>query len=145
MKKLLIAFLLGLTYAPAIACDLCGLGTSNYNPLLFPHLSKNYISVNYLHRLYHIHSEEGINKAHLNTFFISGQYSVNQKLQLSVMLPYQINKQEISGVTNNLQGAGDLSLFANYNLWTKQGRSNSHTITAGGGIKQPTLKYTSCN
>jgi len=142
MKKLLIAFLLGVNYIPASACDVCGLGTSNYNPLLFPHLSKHYLSVNYLHRLYHTHSEEGINKAHLNTFFISGQYSINEKLQLVAMLPYQVNKQEIAGTTRNLKGAGDLTLLANYRLWMKQGRSNTQTLTVGGGFKLPTGKYT---
>lgn len=137
-----MALCLGLLYIPALACDVCGLGTSNYNPFLFPHLSKNYISVNYLHRLYYIRSEEGLTKAQLNSFFISGQYSVNERLQLVVMLPYQFNKQEISGEAKNQEGAGDISLLGNYRLWNKQTRSNTQTVTVGGGFKLPSGKYT---
>src|SRR5215218_8340616 len=108
MKKIFLAFLIGLIYIPVMACDICGLGTSNYNPFLFPHLSKNYISFNYLHRLYHIHGDEGINKEYFNTFLISGQYSISEKLQLVAMLPYHSNKeQSISGSTN-AKGAGDI-------------------------------------
>ena len=82
MKKLFIALIMGLSYTSINACDICGLGTSNNNPFLFPQLSKNYISLNYLHRQYHIHSNEGLVKETINTMLVSAQFSINQKLQI---------------------------------------------------------------
>jgi hypothetical protein len=141
MKKLFIAFLISLTYTSARACDICGLGTSNYNPFLFPHLSKNYLSINYLHRLYHIHSDGGLNKEYFNTVLISGQYSINEKLQLVAMLPYQLNRQENFDGTKNIKGLGDVTLMGNYRLWNHQGRSKTQTVLVGAGVKLPTGNY----
>jgi hypothetical protein len=141
MKKIFLAFLIGLIYTPAMACDICGLGTSNYNPFLFPHLSKNYVSINYLHRLYHIHGDEGVNKEYFNTFLISGQYSISGKLQLVAMLPYQLNKQQSMLRSGSAKGAGDITLLTNYKLWSHQGRSNTQSFIVGGGIKLPTGNY----
>ena len=141
MKKFSIALALGLTYLSANACDVCGLGTSNYNPFLFPQLSRNYISINYLHRIYHIQSENGLNKNYLNTVFVSGQYSVHEKLQLVAMLPLQLNKKELDANTSHQKGIGDIGLLANYRLAIKQGRSSTQIFTIGAGVKFPTGKY----
>ena len=142
MKKLFIALIMGLSYTSINACDICGLGTSNYNPFLFPQLSKNYISLNYLHRQYHIHSNEGLVKETINTILVSAQFSINQKLQLVAIAPYQLNNQQNWYGTNNTKGAGDVTLQANYRLWNKQARSNTQTLVVGGGLKLPTGNYT---
>lgn len=141
MKKLFIAIIMGLSYTSVNACDICGLGTSNYNPFLFPHLSKNYISLNYLHRQYHIHSDEGLVKETINTILVSTQFSITPKLQLVAMAPYQLNNQQNWYGTNNTKGPGDITLQANYRLWNHQARSNTQTVVIGGGVKLPTGNY----
>ena len=142
MKKLLIAFLIGLTSMPAYACDICGLGTSNYNPFLFPHLSKNYLSLNYLHRQYHIHADEGLVKEKITSIAISTQYSVTEKLQLVAIVPYQLNNQQNWYGSSNIKGLGDITLMGNYRLFMHQGRSNTQTVVVGGGVELPTGNYT---
>ena len=141
MKKLLIAFFISLTCLSASACDICGLGTSNYNPVLFTQLSKNYLSINYLHRLYHIQGTDGLNKEYFNTILVSGQYSITNKLQLVAMVPYQVNKQKNAKAINDLKGLGDVTLIGNYRLWNHEGISKTHSLVVGAGVKLPTGKY----
>ena len=123
------------------ACDICGLGTSNYNPILFTQLSKNYLSINYLHRLYHIQGSDGLNKEYFNTILVSGQYSITNKLQLVAMVPYQVNKQKNAKAINDLRGLGDITLMGNYRLWNHEGISKTHSLVVGAGVKLPTGKY----
>ena len=141
MKKLLIAFSISFTCLSASACDICGLGTSNYNPVLFTQLSKNYLSINYLHRLYHIQGSDGLNKEYFNTLLVSGQYSITNKLQLVAMVPYQLNKQKNARGINELSGLGDVTLMGNYRLWNDEGASKTQTLTVGAGVKLPSGKY----
>ena len=137
-----MAFLAGLSCAYVNACDICGLGTTNYNPFLFPHLTKNYFSLNYLHRLYHIKTDEGVNKEYFNTLLASGQFTISQKLQIGATVPYQLNKLENYSGTKNAIGLGDIILFSNFRLWNHQDRSNTQTVVIGAGIKLPTGEYT---
>ena len=135
MNKLLIAFSISFTCLSASACDICGLGTSNYNPVLFTQLSKNYLSINYLHRLYHIQGSDGLNKEYFNTLLVSGQYSITNKLQLVAMVPYQLNKQKNARGINELSGLGDVTLMGNYRLWNDEGASKTQTLTVGAGVE----------
>lgn len=140
MKKIFIALLAGINIS-AQACDICGLGTSNYNPFLFPHLSKNYINLSYLRQIYHIHTEEGITKEYFNTLLAGAQFSVTDKLQLRAMIPYEINTQKTLFSNEHAKGVGDVTLLANYRLWTHQGRSSTQAFVIGAGIKLPSGKY----
>src|SRR5215211_1587824 len=113
MKKIFLAILLfGATYLPAKACDVCGYGVSNYNPFLLPHLSKSYMSLSYLHRLYHTHSDAGIHgKEYYNSLLVTGEFGLTNKIKLIATLPYQFNKRKNSDVAKNISGVGDMSLL----------------------------------
>lgn len=123
------------------ACDICGLGTSNYNPFLFPHLSKNYINLTYLRQIYHVHTDEGITREYFNTLLAGAQFSITDKLQLGAMVPYEINTQNGLPGNNSVKGVGDISLLASYSLWTHKGRSNTQALVIGAGVKLPSGKY----
>src|SRR4051794_37712259 len=127
MKKFFIALLLlGSSFAQTKACDICGCGVSNYNPFLFPHLSRNYVSISYIHRLYHMHPDDGMDgNEFYNTVLIAGQYSLGRKLQFVAMVPYQVNQLMNDNGTKKVSGLGDASLLVNYTLWNKTTKATS--------------------
>ena len=144
MKKIFIATLLsGFLFYSANACDICGGGTGNYNPFLFPNLSKTYVGLNFLNRSFHTHNDDGsVTRTHYNSFLISGQYSVNPKLQILAFVPYNYNKLERSNEINKSNGIGDVTLLANYKLWEAMGTQVNHSVMVGGGVKLATGTYT---
>lgn len=142
MKKIIIALLLlSATYFPAHACDICGCSVSNYNPILFPHLSRRYISLSFIHRAYQTSSEEGLtNKESFNSYLLTGQYSVGKKWQVIALLPYQANTIAGGKERNTYSGIGDIILLGNYKAWDKITKRHRQTILIGGGVKLPTGK-----
>src|SRR5215212_4495249 len=143
MKKIFILLLLVPVFISVKACDICGWGVSNYNPFLFPHLSKNYVSLSYMHRWYQTHTDAGITgNEYYRALLIAGQFSVNKKMQLTAMVPYQVNQLINTNETKTLSGFGDMNVQVNYKLWDKLTKLNRQTIIIGGGIKLPTGIYT---
>lgn len=144
MKRSLgIACLLLCFAATASACDICGCGVSNFNPYLFPHLSKNYFGISYLHRVYHTTADDGTaSREHYNGLLLTAQYSPLKKLQLTAQLPYQFNTLYAPYGTRSVEGIGDVSVLANYNIWEKMSVKSRHNLTIGAGVKLNTGKYT---
>ena len=144
MKKNLMAIII-VSFASiqsSSACDICGCGVSNYNPFLFPHLSKSYISLSWYHRLYYTHSESGVSgRETYNSLLVTGQYSPLKKLKLTAIFPYQINKLDNDNGLKNRNGLGDLTLLANYTVFDRTFGNLRHTIIAGAGVQLPTGKY----
>src|ERR1043165_2030008 len=98
MKRTCVVITISLLISlPSFSCDICGCGVGNFNPHLFPHLSRNFISLGYAHREYRTHFiETGVeinNHEYYNTFSLTGQYSPAKNLQLMVVLPFQVNRQ----------------------------------------------------
>jgi len=125
------------------ACDICGCGVGNYNPYLFPHLSKSFISLSYMHRYYRTHSETGINgNEYYNSFLLTAQFSIGKKFQVMAMLPFQVNQLVNDHETQNRAGAGDMSFLINYRLFDKMSTGKRQTIMIGAGLKVPSGKYT---
>src|SRR5690242_11336392 len=98
MKRIFTSFLFSiLILTTANACDICGCGVGNFNPFMFPHLSRNFFSLNYQHRYYRTHfienGEEMNNREYYNTFSFAAQYSPYKNLQLIAVLPFQVNRQ----------------------------------------------------
>jgi hypothetical protein len=150
MKKIFIAIpLLIFSFTKAQGCDICGCGVGNFNPYMFPHLSKNFLSLGYQYRNYHTHffenGDEINNRERYNTFSISGQYSPVKGLQLMAVIPFQVNRQSGPEGNKSLNELGDIILLANYKLWDHtSGTENKmvrQTLQAGGGIKLATGGY----
>ncbi len=144
MKKILAvaAIFLG-SMIQTRACDICGCGVSNYNPYLFPHLSKAYVGLSYYYRQYHTTAADGsINKEFYNSLLLTGQFTIGKRLQLVGMVPYQFNHLSAINGTKHLNGVGDITLVANYQVWERKSKGQRHTLTGGLGVKLPTGKYT---
>jgi hypothetical protein len=145
MKKIFIVFFLtGLSCLQVTACDICGCGTSNLNPFLFPYLSKSYVGLSYMYRSYHIHQADGMKSTELyNTVSLTGQYSIGKRLKLSAMLPYLQSSLATENSTRKLSGLGDASILLNYKILDNQKGSFRHLVILGAGIKLATGKYIS--
>jgi len=147
MKNILFLAIAMFVLAPAsFACDICGCSVSNYNPFLFPQLSKTFVNVSYLNRVYYTHKGDfNSSKQHLNSFIVTGQYSITKKLQLTAMVPYHFNQLQNATKAQDVSGLGDISLLVNYKLWEKLTPVVRQTFTAGAGIKLPSGNYSTAN
>jgi hypothetical protein len=149
MKKIFIGILPFLLFLNSTACDVCGCGTGNFNPFMFPHLSRNFINFNYQHVYYTTHflenGEQISNQEYYNTFSLAGQYSPVHNLQLMTVLPFQVNRQTGPEGNKSLSGLGDIVFLANYKLIDQiTGKENDmlrQSLIAGGGIKFASGEY----
>ncbi|TCJ19626.1 transporter [Flaviaesturariibacter flavus] len=145
MKKLVYAVLPCslLLAAPARACDICGCGVSNYNPYLFPHLSKSYIGLSYISRSYRTFPiDDAPSRETYRSILLSGQYRVGKKLQLLALLPWQQNMLRSESGNRTLSGLGDITLLAQYKVWDHSTEKVRHTVLAGAGLKLATGRFT---
>lgn len=143
MKKILSTGLAMCLMATAFACDICGCSVSNYNPFLFPQLSKGYVGVSYINRTYKTHpGAVGSSTQHYNAVLLTAQYSLTKKLQVVTMVPYSYNIINSNNTKRDLKGLGDISVLLNYKVWEKLTKAARQTVTAGAGIKAATGNYT---
>jgi len=142
MKKFSILLIIaGLFYLPAHACDICGCGVSNYNPFLFPHLSRSYVSLSYIHRSYRTASHTAEGEQDYTTMMLAAQYSLTKRIQLLTMLQFGVNNYISDGTKRKLNGLGDASIMFNYTAWEKMTKICRQTFVLGGGFKLPSGKY----
>jgi hypothetical protein len=143
MKRTAMAVIFGLSAAaPAAACDICGCGVSNYNPYLFPHLSKNYIGISYLHRVFHTRVlGETESTERYNSILLSGQYSLGKRVQLTALLPWQENSLINEAGKTRISGTGDATLLGQFRLCDHLTKRFRQTVLIGGGVKLPTGRF----
>jgi len=148
MKKLIFLFGMSVIFQQSNACDVCGCGVGNYNPHMFPHLSKSFINIGYTYRHYytHLHVNGGTtseNNEYYKTQLVAAQYSPFKNVQLMGILPFQMNRQIGEEGDKKLQQLGDVVFLANYRLFDHASGSGQirQTFIAGAGIKLPTGKY----
>ena len=138
MKKLcIVVIVLTIGINQVKACDICGGGVSNSNPFMFPHLSKTYLGISYTHKSFIKQSGEETSTFHYNTMLATGQFSINKKIMIIGMVPYELNRKVDNHGVKTIIGLGDVSLLANYKLWTKNKNNNIQTILVGGGFEFP--------
>ncbi len=151
MKKILLlvlSFLL-LQVSPIFACEICGCsnGSSFYG--ILPQSHKGFVGLRYSYRSYDSHlssptlkSKEDFWKAEL----WARAYPF-KKVQVFAFVPYLMNQQTIlsTGKKLNLNGLGDITLLANYNLLNTLADTSvhrfNHNLLIGGGVKLPIAKY----
>ena len=149
MQKSFNTILLFLLFLSTRACDICGCGVGNFNPYLFPHLSKNFVNFSYQDRYYRTHffenGKEMNNREHYNTFSLTGQFSPFKKVQLMTVVPFQVNRQSGPEGNKSLNRLGDIVFLANYKLLDKiTGKEKEmlrQSLLAGAGIKLATGDY----
>lgn len=141
----LCALLFG-TMQSTQACSICGCSASNQYLGILPQFSKQFIGVQYQYRSFeseHLgHSENGnsqFSSEYYNTIQLWGRYNLSRHIQLFAFVPYIKNIKIENGDRMEIDGIGDISLLANYQILTPNDSASwKHSLQAGGGIKIPT-------
>ncbi|MDO5969247.1 hypothetical protein Q4Q35_05450 [Flavivirga aquimarina] len=137
-------------------CDLCSCSTSS-GSFGFGTLSNtNFIGLRYIYQ--NFESKDGIFENSLtsmetfNTYQLWAQVPLNEKVFLSVNIPYQDLERKIDNTTESINGIGDGSVMGWYKLqfYKKQKDSvdfnmnrevSGHSLLFGIGLKLPTGKF----
>jgi hypothetical protein len=139
MKRILLAIVVAMAVQGASACDFCGMGVSNNDPFVFPHLHKRYAGINYLYRSYRVTGDDGLGSTECyQTWLLAAQFSLGKRVQLYVSLPLQSNNGEDYFSRQRRSGVGDASFSINYKILEKEKGLNSQVLTVGAGVKLPT-------
>ena len=143
MKLLLALLLIGKS---VIGCEICGCSVSNSGLGILPNFQNNFIGLRYQHSLFHtVHPDDknSVSDEYFNNLELWGRFVPFQNFQVFGSIPYRINTQVESSMTNKVSDLGDMSLMMNYVLLNKSLDSQDHwrhLIQSGCGLKFPTGK-----
>lgn len=142
--KLLIAFLL--LSKCAIGCEICGCSVANMGLGILPNFQNNFIGLRYQHyRFNTVHPDDNnsVSQEYFNNLELWGRFVPIQNVQIFGSVPYRVNTQIESDMTNQVSDLGDVALTVNYILFNKSIDSQSkwrHIAQSGCGLKLPTGK-----
>ena len=148
MKKYSILLISILFFTQSFACSFCGCGVGNFYLGLLPNFKNAFVGVRHSYAQYHTNisgdaSQFGDDYYH--TPEIWGGINLGKHWQILTFLPYHINKQISDDGTKMQNGVGDISLLANYKLFSSykfhHKTATAHEVWMGGGVKLPTGKF----
>lgn len=143
MKKIVLLLFWSLSL-PAWACDICGCGVGNAYYGIMPQSYRNFVGVRYRYRTYdsHLNSQLLRTKETFQTTELWGRFYPTQRIQMLAFVPYNFNYQSDAATSSRLNGLGDITVLANYNVFNTNmdttDRAVNHTLLLGGGIKLAT-------
>lgn len=150
MKKYSFLFLISFfVTTSSYACDLCGCGNGGSFFGILPQAHKSFVGLRYGYKSYDSHIKTPNLQTHEDfwkTELWFRTYPI-KRVQLLAFVPYLFNKQTILQTGNqlDLQGLGDMTLLANYNVFNTLTDTIphrfDHNLLIGGGVKLPTGKY----
>lgn len=150
MKKKIVFIIILFLGLSADACPICGCGVGNFMMGLLPGYNSKYIGLRYQYIQYHTEISSDASQFgndYYNTVELYGGLNINKKWQLLALVPYHFNIQKSDdGIFRN-NGAGDITMLANYNIFTSTKKNadkkilTNQQIWIGGGIKIPAGKY----
>lgn len=149
MRNILFALALALaTGGMAHACDLCGCGASSQYLGVLPRPDYNFAGIQYQgSRLsgafpspYENQPAE-LSEDYYHTLQLWGRYNIAPRYQLYAFVPFQYNVHRTDSATTTTTGIGDISALLNRIWLNKEGKTWSHLLQGGGGIKAPTGRH----
>lgn len=128
------------------ACEICGCSISSAGLGILPNYQNHFSGLRYKYSSYEtLHPDDNtISNDYYNQVEVWGRFVVNKKIQIFGFVPFVMNTQHESGVTNTVKDFGDASIVGNYMLLNQNIDSTGdwkHFLQAGGGVKFPTGKY----
>jgi len=132
-------------------CDACGCSASGGSMGFNSMLSEQFLGVRYMYQ--HYKSKDGVfNNSpwideNFSTAQLWGRIPVNKKIEVMVMVPYHFLNREKESGNQTLDGMGDVTVMAFYNVLQTMNDSASfqHKILLGAGVKAPTGKFDNKN
>jgi hypothetical protein len=148
--KIVLGIWAGLLVQSASACDLCGCANGGSYFGVLPQGSRQFVGIRYRTSSFDSHLKSSVlrtQESFQNTE-LWGRFYPLKRVQVMAFVPYFFNRQteKMTGRTFHLNGLGDISVLANYNLFntfwdsTHTSRIN-HSLLVGGGIKLPTGRF----
>lgn len=132
-------------------CDTCGCSASGGSMGFASMLNSNFVGIRYFNQSYKstdgLYSNSSWYKENYNTIQIWTRIPVVKRVQISALAPYHFHNREIANGTQSINGIGDITVLAMYQLYQTHKDSTLlvHTLQAGGGIKLPTGKFDEAN
>lgn len=139
--------------SPLLLVDDCdGCGSASGGGMGFASmLNSNFIGIRFFNQLYKsndgLYSNSPWNKEIFNTTQIWARIPVGKKIQISTLIPYHFHEREVSNGKQSINGIGDVTVLAMYQLYQTHRDSTffTHTLQLGAGIKAPTGKFDELN
>ncbi|AQG79807.1 hypothetical protein [Spirosoma montaniterrae] len=150
MKKYVFFLFLTLSALSTLACDICGCGNGSSFFGILPQGHRRFLGVRYRYASFdsHIGSLNLQTREQFRTAELWGRFYPTKRLQVLGFVPYQFGQQTMlkTGSVTPLQGLGDVSAMAQYNLLNtfmqdSAARTIDHNLLIGGGVKLPTGRY----
>lgn len=170
MKKYIILFLFAFHFAKAsgnfpglnpfsrnyaipegIDCDACGCSASGGSMGFASMLNTNFIGIRYFNQQYKstdgLYTNSPWYKENFNTVQVWARIPVTKKIQVSALIPYHFHNRETATGNQDINGIGDITVLAMYQLYQTHKDSTffTHTLQVGGGVKAPTGKFDQAN
>jgi hypothetical protein len=148
MKKLLLLIILTATTS-AFACDICGCANGGAFFGIMPQSHQQFLGMRYRLRTFdsHLNSERFRSVERFQTAEFWGRFYPVKRVQLLAFVPFSVNEQTVllNNETKRIQGLGDISITAQYNVLNTFFDSTAHifdhTLNLGIGTKLATGKY----
>ncbi len=123
------------------ACDVCSCGSAN-NSVFTNAIHGNFIGMSYNHMFFQykegVFEDSPLADDRINTVTATGQYQINDRILINVILPYRFNYRYTSEEDVSLSGLGDVSI---YGLISVLNEASKHVLKLGLGLKLPTGKF----
>lgn len=132
-------------------CDACGCSASGGSMGFNSMLSERFAGVRYMYQSYK--SRDGVfNNSpwideNFNTIQLWGRIPVTEKIEVMALVPYHFLGREKATDSQSLNGIGDMTIIAFYNVFQTKNDSAvfQHKVFVGAGLKLPTGKYNNTN
>lgn len=149
MKKILFLIAFTATLTTASACDTCGCANGGAFFGIMPQSHQQLLGMRYRLRTFdsHINSQRFKAVEQFQTAELWGRFYPLKRVQLLAFVPFSINEQTIllTDETKRIQGLGDISIIAQYNVlntfFDSTAHTFDHTLNLGIGTKLATGKY----
>lgn len=137
-------------FAHGLLCDACGCSASGGSMGFASMLDTNFIGIRYFNQNYKstdgLYSNSPWYEENFNTVQIWGRIPVHKKIQISTLIPYHFHNRETITGNQSINGIGDATILAMYEIFkTKKDSITSHVVQIGGGIKIPFGKFDETN
>lgn len=150
MKKMLFVCISLLLIAQDMkACEICGCGVGNFYMGLLPNFKTKFIGFRYgflNYRSVMASDKTQFSNDSYQTMEIWSGWNIGKRWQVLGFVPYHLNRKVSDDGVTEINGMGDISVLANYQLFhTRKIHQRNKTIEQqlwlGGGVKLPTGKY----
>lgn len=132
-------------------CDACGCSASGGSMGFASMLNSNFVGIRYFNQSYE--SNDGLYtnspwyNEDFNTIQVWARIPIVKNVQISALFPYHFHSRERSIGTENINGIGDITVLAMYQLYQtkKDSAFFSHSLQVGAGLKLPTGEFNQAN